>query len=78
MIYIALSVLVYVKFVTDADCSTFLCNDGECLPYSYWVCDGEGDCSGSEDEVGCGGASNSTTSSSPSTEQSSTTQGIVK
>ena len=64
--------------LTGTDCGTFLCNNGECLPYAHWVCDGEGDCSGSEDEVGCGGASNSTTSSSPSTEQSSTTQGIVK
>ena len=39
--------------LTGADCSTFLCNDGECLPYAHWVCDAYGDCTGDEDEDGC-------------------------
>ena len=52
--------------LTGADCSTFLCNDGECLPYAHWVCDAYGDCTGDEDEDGC---DKGTKRRSPSTEQ---------
>ena len=37
-----------------ATCDGYTCTDGDCLPYSTWVCDGDEDCSGGEDEAGCG------------------------
>ena len=40
-------------FTATQQCSTFRCNDGECLTSSSWVCDGEADCDGGEDENNC-------------------------
>ena len=59
-----------MAYLTGADCSTFLCNDGECLPYSHWVCDGYRDCTGDEDEDG---SDKGTKRRSPSTEQGTVT-----
>ena len=35
-----------------APCGGFTCNDGQCISEG-WVCDGDNDCSGSEDEDNC-------------------------
>ena len=40
-------------FTATQQCNTFRCNDGECLTSSSWVCDGEADCDGGEDENNC-------------------------
>lgn len=40
-------------------CDGYTCYDGACVP-SRWVCDGDNDCSGGEDEQNCTPSGNQT------------------
>lgn len=39
------------------DCGGFICQSGECLPYSFYICDGTRDCDDGDDEGDCAEAS---------------------
>mgnify|MGYP001803208160 CR=1 FL=1 len=44
---------MYLNF-SSATCSEFTCEDGSCI-YNSWLCDGENDCPGADDEENCQG-----------------------
>ena len=46
-------IMISCDVTATQQCNTFRCNDGECLTSSSWVCDGEADCDGGEDENNC-------------------------
>ena len=47
---------LFVYFSPDVTCpgDRFQCDGGECIE-RMWVCDGEPDCRGGDDELGCTG-----------------------
>ena len=40
--------------ISSATCAEFTCEDWKCI-YNSWVCDGDNDCSGGDDEANCPG-----------------------